>query len=367
MKIALVHDYLFTYGGGERVLELFHSIYPNAPIYTIMYDKNEMPDYFRTYPIKTSFINTLPFKNKHWKNYIPLMPIAVESFDFSDFDVVLSITSGFSKGILTGISTCHISYTLTVPRYLWGYETSTQGRHKGNILFGCINNYLRLWDKAAADRVDFFIANSNTVKRRILKSYGRNAKVVYSAVDEDLFSLSSIRRENFYLIVSRLEPYKHIDLAIKTCREHHLKLVIIGSGSQRRHLEDIAKGKVDFLGHVPDDIILRYFKSAKAVIFPGADDLGLVPIEAQMCGTPVIAYRKDGALETIQEGIGGVFFDEQTNESLWEAMERLDMLNLSASTIRESVMKFAQTGVKKELRQFIANCHESYVNSYGIM
>ncbi len=366
MKIALVHDYLTVYGGGERMLELFHEIYPHAPVYTLLYTPSSMPECMRTWDIHSSFLQKFPFKSYARKLYVPCMPTAIESLHFENYDLVLSISAGFAKGIITPVSTCHISYTLTVPRFLWGYETSTQVRHQRNIALPFINNYLRIWDKVASDRVDYFLANSATTKKRIAKSYARNAKVIYSPVDESFFTLSTIPREDFYLIVSRMEPYKHIELAIQTCLKYKRKLKIIGDGPQRRYLEDIAQGQVDFLGLVDDHTLLRHYNTAKALLFPGADDLGLVPIEAQLCGTPVIAYAKDGALETIVENQTGIYFSDQSEDDLYGAMVKIEGRDWNPEEIRKQAMKFSKKNIKYALKHYIEEVYKEYKTSFSL-
>jgi glycosyltransferase involved in cell wall biosynthesis len=364
MKIALVHDYLYTYGGGERMLELFHNLYPEADIYTILYDKHSLPDSFRTWNIHTTFLDRVPLKKVLFPYLVPLMPQAIESIDTTGYDLVLSISAGFAKGVLTNVETCHISYILTVPRFLWGYETSREQFHKKNILLPFINKKLRMWDRLAADRVDYMIANSQTTQKRIAKAYAAFSDVIPSPVDEEKFSLSTIQRESYYLVVSRLEEYKRVDLAIEACNKDNLKLVIIGEGTQKKKLQSMAGANVEFLGYVDDATMLRYYKSAKAVIFPGADDLGLVPIEAQMCGTPVVAYGKDGSLETIASGVSGVFFSEQTVESLLDALAKLSQAHLQPQTIRESVMRFSTAKVQDELRGYIETHLAEYQRKY---
>lgn len=364
MKVAIVHDYLTTFGGGERVLELFHDLYHEADIYTLMYSQTRMPSQYASWKIHTSFLNKIPLKGKLFKLLVPWMPLAIESFDFSGYDLVISISAGFAKGIITPVSTCHIAYTLTVPRFLWGYETSWQVHHKNHFYLPLVNSYLRMWDKLAADRVDYFFANSQTVQKRIHKAYGANAAVVYSPVDEKKYVLSTIKREDVFLIVSRLEEYKHIDLAIQACMRIGAKLRIIGEGRMRRGLEKIASGNVEFLGHVSDDVILQHYHSAKAVIFPGADDLGLVPIEAQMCGTPVVAFRKDGALETVIEGISGIFFDELNVVTLADVLRKCEQTNFDPERIRNSVMKFSRSEISSYVKKLIDQCYQDYQHEF---
>lgn len=364
MKIAIVHDYLNIYGGGERVLDAIKEIFPEASVYTILYSKNKLPEYYRSWNIKTSFLDKFPFKYRFFKFYVPFMPQAVESFDLSEFNIVISISAGFAKGVVTSTDTCHFAYTLTVPRFLWGYPTSHQVYHKKNIILSVLNNYLRVWDRSAADRVDYFIANSNTVKNRIKKIYNIDSNVIYSPVDENVYSLSKIKREKFFLIVSRLDSYKSIDIAIKACIKGGYELKIIGEGPEKIKLERLASGhkNIQFLGHIKDADVIRYFKSTNAVIFPGADDLGLVPIEAQLCGTPVIAYKKDGALETIKEDVSGVFFDKPNEESLLGAIEKFKTMKFDNESIRSWSMKFSKKYFKDYFKEYIYSQYKIYIS-----
>ena len=361
MKIALVHDYLYTYGGGERVLEMFHDLFPDAPVYTLFYSPNSMPGVMKTWDIHVSGLQKVPYKKRGLKLFVPCMPVCFEAFDFSEYDLVISVCSAFSKGIITGVDTVHISYILTVPRFLWGYETSTQVKHKKNILMKGVNTWLRVWDRAAADRPDFLIANAVTVQKRIAKAYNRDSKVIYSPVDETIFTLSENKRSNTFLITSRLEPYKRIDLAVRVCTAHNIPLQIIGEGKERKRLEKLAGPSVTFSGHLSDAEVIKAYQNAKAVIFPGSDDMGLVPIEAQMCGAPVIAYGRDGATETIVDGLSGILFQEQTEGSLYAAMQELDKKTWNPKDIRKSVIKFTKKQFMIEMQKYVQHVFDASV------
>jgi glycosyltransferase involved in cell wall biosynthesis len=358
MKVALVHDWVPGIGGGEKVLEALHELFPDAPIYTSIVDYSKIKGEYEQLKFKTSFIQKLPFKMgiKHYQKLLPLMPIAFESFDLSEYDLVISSSSSCAKGIITRPNTVHISYCHSPMRYAWDFYHDYLYRDKvGRLMRKFIPlamNYIRLWDVASANRVDYFIANSNYVSKRIRKHYRRKSEVIYPFVDINKFTPTDMNSD-FFLIVSRLVSYKRIDLAIEACNENGLPLVIIGDGPERRHLESISKSNVKFLGRQPDSIICDYYAKCRAFLFPGEEDFGITPLEAQASGRPVIAFGKGGALETVINEKTGLFFEKQTKESLIEAMKIFEKCNFNKSVIRDHAEKFGKNVFKEKMQAFI--------------
>ena len=356
MKVAIVHDWLTNMGGAERIIRIFHELFPEAPIYTIVYDKENMPDDFKKMDIRTSFIQKMPLGVKKYQAYLPFMPVAIEQFDLSDYDVVISSSTACAKGVITKTDAVHICYCNTPMRYAWDmYHEYT--RDKGTVaksLIALLMNYIRLWDRLSADRVDYFIANSNNVANRIRKHYKRKSKVIYPPVDTKLYVPCDIR-EDYYLIVSRLVPYKRIDLAIEVFNELKLPLVIIGDGPQFKKYKEVSNGNITLLGRLTDEEVKHYYNKCKAFIFPGEEDFGIAPLEAQATGCPVIAYGKGGALETVVQERTGIFFQEQNNSSLRQAVLKMEnsIHDYDKQVIRSHAEKFSVERFKKQILQFI--------------
>lgn len=352
MKIALVHDYLNQYGGAERVLEVLCEIFPDAPIYTLVYDERMTGGVFRGREIHTSFLQKLPFARRHHRIYPLLMPLAIEQFDLSYFDIVLSVSASFAKGIITKPHTKHINYCLTPTRFLWddSHRYIDEFRYSWPVkkLVPFFITYLRLWDKEAALRVDKFVAISNFVKDRIKKYYNADAQVIYPPVETGKFAISRLL-DDYFLMVGRLVPYKRFDLAVKTFTVMNKPLWIVGDGPERRRLEKLAGPNIKFLGLLSDYKLPELYSHAQAVIFPQEEDFGIVPIEAMASGRPVIAYRGGGALETIVEGRTGIFFDDQTEISLAQAVGEYYQRRWEPELIRDHALKFDKEGFKKQV------------------
>lgn len=356
MKIGLVHDWLVSMGGGERVVINFKQIYPEAPIYTTIYNPDKLDDDLKNINVITSFL-----QNKNWakgghQRFFPFMPMAFESFDLNEYDIVLSSSSSCAKGVITNPNTMHICYCHSPMRYGWEfYYEYSENKSIGNIkkrLLKYFMNYMRIWDKVSSDRVDYFIANSENVAKRIWKHYRRESVVIYPPVRCSLFNISD-KNEDYFLIVSRLVDYKRIDLAIKAFNKLGLPLIIIGDGAERKKLQSIAKSNIKFLGIQSDNIIKEYYSKCKAFIFPGEEDFGITPLEAQASGRPVIAYGKGGALETIIDGQTGIFFKEQTIESLINAISRFNDTSFDKYTIRKHAEKFDEKVFKEKIKEYI--------------
>ena len=318
MKTALVYDRVNKWGGAERVMLALHEMFPDAPLYTSVYDKKNA-EWARVFKVRTSFLQNFPHIISNHEFYPYLMPLAFEQFDFDEYDLVISVTSEAAKGIITKPKTKHICYCLTPTRYLW----SGYGDYFKNEMFRFFSYpavaYLRKWDKIAANRPDLFVAASNEVKKRIKKYYDKDSEIIYPPlyINESV-ARNDNKKENgsYFLVVSRLIAVKRIDLAIEACNELKLPLKIIGTGKDEQRLKNMAGATVEFAGNVCDEELIEYYSKAKALIHPGIEDFGLTVIEAQKYGTPVIAFGAGGALETIIENKTGLFFDKQTKDSL---------------------------------------------------
>lgn len=362
MRIALVHDYLNQYGGAERVLEAFTEIYPSAPIFTLIHDPKKIRDAFSGKKIYTSFLQKIPWAKSHHRSFPLLMPIAIEKFDLSNYDVVLSDSASFAKGVITKPETLHICYCHTPPRYAWDdshkYIKEFAMPKLAKIFIPFFMNYIRLWDREASYRVDKFICNSNFVGQRIKKYYKRQAKVIYPPVDTKKFTLGD-KISNYFLMVGRLLSYKRFDIGIKAFNKLELPLKIIGDGPERKKLEKLANKNIEFFGELDGEDLEKYYQRCQALIFPQEEDFGIVPLEAMACGRPVIAYRAGGVLESTKEGETGIFFDEQTPEYLIRAINNFTPTKFNPKKIRDHVLKFDKELFKKKIKDFIKESYES--------
>ncbi|OYD13706.1 glycosyl transferase [candidate division WOR-3 bacterium JGI_Cruoil_03_44_89] len=364
MRVAIVHDYMNQFGGAERVLWVVHEIFPEAPVYTILMDMASLPTRFRELKVTPTFIQHLPFARSQYEKYILLFPTAIEQIDLSSFDLVISISSAWAKGCLTNPSTCHLSYILSPMRFVWEryYERMRGTASRGNrTVFRFVSNYLRMWDKIAAERPDYIITLSKEVKRRIKKYYRREADIIYPPCDTSFFTIDpKLSVQDFFLIVSRLRPYKRIDIAIEAFNRLGLPLLIIGEGSERGRLERLSRRNIQFLGRVSDEEVRSYVRRAQALVFPGLEDFGITPVEALACGTPVIAYRGGGLLESMLEGVTGRFFDLQEYESLVEAVKGFDRGRYDRNRIREHALKFSREAFKEKFGALYLKLYEEY-------
>jgi len=362
MKVALVYDRVNKWGGAERVLLALHEIFPKAPLYTSLYDSQKAEWVKKVFKVIPSFVNKIPYiRDKHELLSI-FMPVIFEQFDFSEYDLVISITSEAAKGVITKPSTRHISYCLTPTRYLWGgnefYRKNPQGLLKIIPFFNLVSKpfmtYVRYWDEIAAQRPDRMVAISNEVKRRIKKYYHRDSIILYPPVDVEKFQLKGRKAKgDYFLVVSRLVPYKRVDLVIKAFNKLKFPLIIIGMGKEEKYLKRIAGKNISFAGFVSDKDLINYYARAKAFIHPQNEDFGISAIEAQAAGVPVIAYGKGGAMETVIEGRTGIFFKEQTVDSLVDAVKRFGKMNLDTQNLIENARKFSKERFKKEFRKLI--------------
>ena len=357
MKVAIVYDYLVDTGGGERVVAVFHELYPKAPIYTSIYNPETTFICFREMDVRISFLQHITNSRHRYKWLLPLYPLAFKSFDLSEYDVVLSVSSAWAKGILASAKTVHINYCLTPMRFAWNYDEYMKHENLPAFMKNIISLIifpLRAWDTLASKRVDYFIAISKAIKKKIERIYGREATIIYPPIRCSDFAVNESSMENWFLIVSRLVPYKRIDIAIEAFNCLGLPLMIVGDGRDRERLERMAGPNIHFVGWVSDEELKRYYRSCRAFIFTGEEDFGLTPLEAQASGRPVIAYGAGGALETVVEGATGTFFYEQTPEALIEAVKGIDKLEFDPKKMRKHAEKFDVEVFKRKINSFIS-------------
>lgn len=365
MRIAFVHEYLNQFGGAERLLQVLCALFPNAPIYTLLYDENATGGVFSGQVIRTSFLQKVPFAKKHHRLFPMLMPLAIELFDFSDFDLVISISASFAKGIITKPHTKHISYCLTPPRFLWD-ESQQFVKDIGypeiiKKIIPPFATFLRMWDREASFRVDEFWTISNFIKERIGKYYGRPSAVIYPPVNAAKFYISENIGDYFFM-AGRLVSYKRFDLAIRVFNRLGLPLKIAGAGPEAGRLKKIAGENVEFLGLVSDERLAELYADAKACVFPQAEDFGIVPLEAMASGRPVIAFRGGGAAETVLENKTGLFFDEQTEESLTEAVKNFRADSFEPAVCRARAEEFDIAVFKNKFLKQIAKGKAPIIN-----
>ena len=350
MKVAIVYDRVNKWGGAERVLLALHEIFPEAPLYTSVYDSKGAP-WAKVFPrVVTSFLQKFPLAKSNHEFFPLLMPLAFESFDFSDFDLVLSVTSEAAKGIRTKPGTMHICYLLTPTRYLWSHSGEYFGRNES--LVKPVIDYLKKWDKAASRRPDKIIAISGEVKNRIKKYYGRESEIIFPPTE--IRKAERRKSGRYYLIVSRLVKYKKVDLAIETFNKLKLPLIIVGIGKEEKRLKRKAKSNIKFAGMVSEKDLVNYYLGAKALIMPQEEDFGIVSVEAQSFGIPVIAYKKGGAIDTVIPGKTGVFFERQTPESLADAINRFEKMQFVVDNLFTNSQKFSKEVFKKRILDAIS-------------
>ena len=358
MKVAIVHDYLNQFGGAERVLEILHELFPEAPIFTIVYDKRVLPQY-ANWDIRPSFVQKIPSALQGYRNFAFLFPKAVRSFDLKGFDLVISNTHAWGKGInLNNVNALHICYCLTPMRYIWDLYQEYLRYEYINPLTRTIlplwARRMRRWDIKTSGNVKHYIAISETVSKRIKDYYQKESTVIHPPCDIDFFKPDgSSVQEDYYLTVCRLKAYKRIDILIDAFNQSQLPLKIVGTGPELKRLKQKANKNIEFLGWVCNEELLGYYQSCKAFVFAGCEDFGLALVEAQACGKPVIVYRRGGASEIVVEGKTGIFFHKQTPEALIQAINRFQDVRFDTDYIRESVLRFGKDKFKIALHNFI--------------
>ncbi len=367
IKIAIVHDWLTVNAGAEKVLKEILTIYPSASLFAVYSDSIFVnnDNFFKNKPVTQTFLHGLPFVRKFYRSYLPLMTLAVEQLDLSGYDLIISSSHAVAKGVLTGPDQIHISYTHTPIRYAWDLQHQylrESGLDRGikGWLAKWLLHRIRIWDYRTAAGVDHFVANSRFIGRRIRKVYGRDSDVIYPPVDVDAFEFCE-QKHNYYLTASRLVPYKRMDMIVKAFAQMpEKKLVVIGDGPEMPKLRALATANVTLLGYQSFAELKRYMQQAKAFVFAAEEDFGITPVEAQACGTPVIAYGKGGALETVVDSADsskatGLWFSEQTVESLAEAIERFESLAspISPHVCRLNAERFSVERFRDEFKQYV--------------
>ena len=374
MKVAIVHDWLVNYGGAERVVEEMLKLYPDADIYTLVYDEKKMGKIFPKEKVHASFVQKLPMSTKLYTKLLSLMPKAFESFDFSGYDLVLCSSSSCAKGVITPPAVPHIAYIHTPMRYAWDQFFEYRKR-SGRLTKFFMNRWMpsiRLWDFISSQRIDSLIANSKYISRRIQKYWKLPSSVIYPPVDTERLSPNNKPAENFYVVFSRFVPYKRIDLAIKACGKLGKKLVVIGGGSQEAELKALAKeafsshpDDVKFTGRITDAEVQDYLQRCKAMIFSAEEDFGIIPVEVQACGRPVIAFGKGGALETVKDGVTGVFFDKQETESVCTAIKNFEDLSAKGTFVSEKIVEHAKSFSAKRFRRELREHIDTVIADFG--
>jgi glycosyltransferase involved in cell wall biosynthesis len=361
LRVAIVHDFLTYWGGAEQVLLSLHHLYPEAPIYTLLYDP-AMGKYFPNARIRPSFLSKLPsFLRRRKKLLLPLMATAAESFDLSEFDLVLSSSGSFVKGVIIRPNALHISYCHAPTRFLWDwYYNYLEENHIGpwkRLVLVPVLHLMRMWDLSASERVDYFVANSKNTAAKIKKYYRADSRVIYPPAGFEPASSSPVPLDDkdYFLIVSRLSPYKKIDVAVTALSKMNLPLLIIGEGNDRQRLEKMAAPNIKFLGWQDEAHLRAYYENAKALIFPGEDDFGITMVEAMSCGKPVLALKKGGALEIVKPGQNGEFFESDVPEILADGIRRLsrNLAQYDPQKIKADAARFSRERFEAEMRLFI--------------
>jgi glycosyltransferase involved in cell wall biosynthesis len=357
MKIAIIHDWLVVNAGAEKVLKSIIELYPDADIFSLVdfLDNDDRYEILKNKSVKTTFIQYLPFAKKHFRNYLPLFPKAIESLDLSNYDIIISSSWAVAKGIKKDNNQIHICYCHTPIRYAWDlYEQYTKNlKQPKKFIVQQTLKYIRKWDLKTSNRVDFFIANSNFVAKRIKKTYKRDSIVIYPPVDINKFTLHT-KKEDFYITVSRLVPYKKTKLIVEAFNEiPNKKLIVIGGGEELKSIQKIIinNPNIQAWGHTKEKILIQTIQQAKAFIYAAIEDFGITPIEAQACGTPVIALNDGGTAETVINGINGLHFEKQTKQDICQAISLFEKMKFDAKNIRNTSLKYIS--FKEKFEKFV--------------
>ena len=356
MKIAIVHDYFTQLGGAEKVAEEMYRMFPGATLHSTVAFEDKMPLGLQGVPVETSWMQHLPAMRRYYRFYFLLYPFAVGNLNLANYDLVLSSSSGYVKGVSVPRDAMHVCYCHTPMRWAWNFDGYSEREAMSRVMrltLQGLTSALRHWDRGAARQPDHFIANSKVVAARIQRSYGRTAEVIHPPIDIDQFQPAE-RVEDYYMLLSRMVSYKRLDLAVEACTRLKKKLIVVGTGHYRRQLEGIAGPTVQFVGRVSDSDVVRLAAGCKALLFPGEEDFGMAPLEVAAAGRPTIAFRAGGATETIVEGSTGLFFNEQTAESLMDAIERFERLDWSPVEIRKHAESFSVPIFRTRMLRFLA-------------
>ncbi len=392
LRVALIHDWLITLGGADRVLLALHEVFPQAPVFVGLHDLSRLPEPFRRLDVRSTWLQRVPGAPQHHRLLVPLMPLAFGRVDLRGYDMVVSSSHACAKGVSVPAGAIHVCYCHTPMRYAWDLQDEylaalpAVARPPARVALA----RLRRWDRASAQRVDYFIANSHHVAGRIRRHYGRDAAVIYPPVDTDFFtpvggladestqsaqstrstqsSRSTTRSsvdcadredradcEDFYLVVSRLVPYKRVDVVVEAFNRLDRPLVVVGDGPERRRLQAMARPHVHFAGEVSESALRGYYRRCRALVFAGEEDFGIVPVEAQACGRPVIAYGGGGVLESVLPGVTGCFFREQTVDALIGAVRAADAMGFDRASIRQHAERFSVRRFEDEVTEFIGS------------
>jgi len=371
MKKALVHDWFSVYAGAEKCVESFTNIWDDFDVYSLI---DFLNDRDREIILKgkkahTSFIQKLPKAKEKYRNYLPLFPLAIEQFDLSGYDLIISSSHAVAKGVLTHQNQLHISYVHTPMRYVWDlYHQYLKESNLDKGIKGFIAKYflhkIRIWDFITANRVDYYIANSKYIAQRIKKVYGKESTVIYPPVDVDKFKLYE-KKEDFYMTASRMVPYKKIDLIVEAFSQTNKKLVVIGTGPDMEKIKAKAGRNIELMGYQSDEVMIEIMQRAKAFVFAAEEDFGITPVEAQACGTPVICLGKGGTKETIIDMLTGVYFMDQTVADLLEAVDKFEKNSSSfdPKKIRENALRFSRDRFEREIKNFVEEKYRSFITS----
>jgi glycosyltransferase involved in cell wall biosynthesis len=361
INVALIHEWFVDYSGSEKVLEQILNVFPEADLFgQVEFLPEDLKFYIKNKPVKTSFIQNLPFAKTKYRNYLPLMPLAVEQFDVSAFDIVISNSHAVSKGVISNNNQLHFCYCHSPIRYAWDlYHDYLKNSHLDHGIKGFIAklilHYIRQWDLSTVNRIDYFIANSDYIRKRIKKIYNRDAQVIYPPVDTEKFQLK-VFKEDFYVTASRLVPYKRIDFIVETFNQMpDKKLVVIGDGPDFKKIRASAGKNIELLGFKSSEVLHQYLQNAKAFIFAADEDFGILPVEAQACGTPVIALKRGGVVETVKDKETGLFYDKLNIADLKSKINQFEQQkkDFDPYYIRNHAQKFSKERFASELREFI--------------
>lgn len=362
MKIAIIHDWINGWRGGEKCLEMFLDLYPNADVYTLFYQPEKINHRLKNFHIISSVLNKIKLFQNKYRYLLPLYPWAIQKFKLDQYDLILSSSHCVAKSILKPKKSIHICYCYTPMRYLWGFHDEYFGKYSkiSRIMIKCVFLYLKRFDLKTNENVNQFIAISNYIQKRIENIYHKQSEVIYPPVDTVYFNLNLSEKSDYYLVVSALVPYKKIDMVVDTFNKNKKKLIIVGSGPEYENLRNISYSNIKYLGWVDDERLRSLYQKAKGLIFPTIEDFGIVPLEAQACGTPVIAYAEGGALETVIHMKTGLFFENQDEICLNQAIDKFEKIEWDYNSCRENALKYSKDKFKKNIHNIIQNKYKEF-------